>query len=178
MSSAELRKRFPDAETDGSDLLLRVERDAWVATVAELRDQLGLDWFDFLTAVDEAEEGFDVVARLWGVDARVGVRLVVRCPRDEARVPSLASLYAGAAWHERHAAEMFGIAFDGHPSPGRLLLPPALDGTPLRKEFLLASRLAAPWPGAKEPGEGDADLDQPGRRRVPQPPGVPEGWRP
>ncbi|MGI9607543.1 MAG: NADH-quinone oxidoreductase subunit C, partial [Acidimicrobiales bacterium] len=28
--------------------------------------------------------------------------------------------YPGANWHEREAAEMFGIEFVGHPNPGSL----------------------------------------------------------
>jgi NADH-quinone oxidoreductase subunit C len=45
---------------------------------------------------------------------------------------------------------------------------------PLRKDFVLASRVAKAWPGAKEPGESD-EKRAPSRRRV-VPPGVPEGW--
>jgi NADH-quinone oxidoreductase subunit C len=68
---------------------------------------------------------------------------------------------------------MFGVEFDGHPRPGRLLLPDSFEGHPLRKDFPLASRAVQEWPGAKEPGEREAAGR--GRRRVAAP-GVPEGW--
>jgi NADH-quinone oxidoreductase subunit C len=62
---------------------------------------------------------------------------------------------------------MFGIGFPGELP--KLLLPPEFEGHPLRKDFVLASRVAKAWPGAKEPGEhGDAP-----RRQAMRPPGVP-----
>jgi NADH-quinone oxidoreductase subunit C len=149
-----------------------VTRDDWVPSVTAVRDQLGLTFFDLLTAVDELDAGFDVVLRLWAPAGRYGLLLRTRCPRDDAHVPSLTDVFAGAAWHERQVWEMFDISFDGHPGLRRLLLPDGFEGHPLRKEFVLASRVAKPWPGAKDPGESDKDLQDRPRRRV-QPPGVP-----
>ena len=69
---------------------------------------------------------------------------------------------------------MFGITFEGHPNLVPLLLPDGFEGHPLRKDFVLAARVAKPWPGAKEPGESDADgapagppQDPPARRPRP-----------
>ena len=128
-----------------------VPRERWVEAVTAARDDEVLDgsFFDVLLAVDEHPGGFDVVVRLWSVAARHGFHLRTRCPRGDARVPSLTGVFGGAAWHERVAAEMLGIAFDGHPSLLPLLLPEELAGAqPLRKERLLAAR-SAPWPGAE-----------------------------
>jgi NADH-quinone oxidoreductase subunit C len=88
-------------------------------------------------------------------------------------VPSLAGVFAGAGWHERQVWEMFGVTFDGHPGLVPLLLPDGFEGHPLRKEFVLASRVAKAWPGAKEPGESDRDLATGRPRRRILPPGVP-----
>jgi NADH-quinone oxidoreductase subunit C len=71
---------------------------------------------------------------------------------------------------------MFGLTFEGHPNLVPLLLPDGFEGHPLRKDFVLAARAAKAWPGAKEPGESDADLGRgssPGRRKT-RPPGVPD----
>lgn len=150
-------------------LTVDVPREVWVAAALAARDQLGLVMFDVLTAVDELEAGFDVVLRLWSPAERVGLLLRTRCPRDDARVPSLHEVFPGAAWHERSLAEMFGIDVEGHPDLRPLLLP---DGHahPLRKDVVLAARVARPWPGAPEPGESTSDT--PARRRQ-RPPGVP-----
>ena len=147
-------------------LAVDVDRDVWVAVVTAARDDLGFAYFDLLTAVDEQAAGFDVVLRLWSVPERAGLLLRTRCPRDDPRVPSLTDVFAGAAWHERQTAELFGIGFDGHPGLAPLLLSERFEGHPLRKDFVLASRVVKPWPGAKEPGESDADLvDAPVRRK-------------
>ena len=154
-----------------------VARTEWLAAVSAAKTELGLTFFDLLTAVDVLEVGFEVVLRLWSPDGRYGLLLRTRCPRDDAHVPSLAAVFAGAAWHERQVWEMFDIGFDGHPDLRRLLLPDSFVGHPLRKEFVLAARVAKPWPGAKDPGESDLDLVERPRRRL-QPPGVPRPGAP
>ena len=50
-------------------------------------------------------------------------------PRDAARLPTIRGVFAGAAWHEREAAELFGVEFVGG-DPRRLLLSPGFVGTP------------------------------------------------
>jgi NADH-quinone oxidoreductase subunit C len=91
--------------------------------------------------------------------------------RDAPAVASIVDLYAGAAWHERETYEMFGIDFPGHPNLSPLLLPTEFDGHPLRKDFVLAARVAKPWPGAQEPGESHVEAAS--RRQPIRPPGVP-----
>jgi NADH-quinone oxidoreductase subunit C len=154
----------------------------WVAGLAFARDELGCTYFDWLSAVDELDDGFSVVAHLRCIPRRDALLIKTRLPRDGASLPSVTGIFAGAAWHERETAEMFGIDFPGHPHLVPLLLPDGFEGHPLRKDFVLAARAAKPWPGAKEPGESDADHARqrsPGRRKM-LPPGVPDpvAWGP
>ncbi|ARQ69235.1 NADH-quinone oxidoreductase subunit C [Streptomyces marincola] len=144
----------------------------WTAALTAARDRLGCTFFDWLSAVDEPGTGFLVVAHVVALGApprRLLLRTVV--PHEAAVLPTATGVYAGAAWHERETHEMFGIDFPGHPGLAPLLLPDAFEGHPLRKDFVLAARVAKAWPGAKEPGE-------PGhggpRRRQALPPGVPD----
>jgi NADH-quinone oxidoreductase subunit C len=151
-----------------------VDSAGWVEALMAARDRLGCGFFDFLTAVDASEDGFWVVAHLAAVRPGRVDSLLVRTtvPRDEARVDCVCAVYAGAGWHERETHEMFGIDIAGHRPLDTLLLPDGFEGFPLRKDFILASRVAKPWPGAKEPGESDHD-GAPSRRRT-RPPGVPD----
>ena len=72
-------------------------------------------------------------------------------PRDDPRIDTVQGVFAGAAWHEREVAELFGVEFVGG-ERRRLLLNPEFEGTPLRKDEVLAARTGMNWPGAKEPG--------------------------
>jgi NADH-quinone oxidoreductase subunit C len=142
-----------------------VAADRWVAAATELRDN-GFDFFDWLSAYDDADSGIAVVVRVWSVARREGAMLRTWVPRDNGSLRTLTMVWAGAAWHERETTEMFGLGFTGHPDLRPLLLPEGFAGHPLRKEFVLASRAVKEWPGAKEPGSS-----VPGRKR---PPGVPD----
>jgi NADH-quinone oxidoreductase subunit C len=144
----------------------------WIEVLTYLRDS-GYTFFDWLTGVDEAPDGFHVVAHVYSPDE--GARLLVRThvPRDDPRLPTAVGVYRGANWHERETFEMFGVIFDGHPYLVPLLLPDGFEGHPLRKDFILAARVAKAWPGAKEPGE--SGHGSPSRRKT-LPPGVPADW--
>ena len=172
-----------------------VPRGFWAAALLTARDELGFTFFDWLTAVDQLdaadEPGFDVVCHLWSLPRREHLLLRTRVPAAEPVLDTATEAFAGASWHERETFEMFGIEFAGHPHLVPLLLPDGFEGHPLRKDFVLAARAAKAWPGAKEPGESDADKDtddagrgrggaaSPGRRKT-RPPGVPdpEVWGP
>jgi NADH:ubiquinone oxidoreductase subunit C len=171
------------AESFGPDAF-DVPAASWTAAHQAIRDELGMVFFDWLTASDELTDGFRVVSHVAGFHGPGTVEhLLLRTlvPRETPRLSTLTSLYAGANWHERETFEMFGIEFEGHPNLVPLLLPDGFEGNPLRKEFVLASRVAKPWPGAKEPGESDhaPKAGAPSRRRM-LPPGVPdtETWGP
>jgi len=65
------------------------------------------------------------------------VRLKVFLQRDGAlTVPSLYGLFRGADWQERETFDMYGIQFEGHPHPKRLLMPEDWKGYPLRKDYV------------------------------------------
>ncbi|MFE3378176.1 NADH-quinone oxidoreductase subunit C [Streptomyces anulatus] len=185
-SAAESYDRLPDAVTDlfGDEAtaesaydLLTVDVPAadWLTALRTARDELGCTYFDWLSAVDEPGTGFRVCAHVAALGTGTVRRLMVRTtvPHDAAVLPSAIDVYAGAAWHERETHEMFGVAFDGHPHLVPLLLPEGFEGHPLRKDFVLAARVAKAWPGAKEPGEPAEGHTGP-KRRAMLPPGVPD----
>ena len=51
-------------------------------------------------------------------------------------LPSIYGLFRGADWQERETFDMYGIQFEGHPHPKRLLMPEDWKGWPLRKDYV------------------------------------------
>ncbi|MEU4495306.1 NADH-quinone oxidoreductase subunit C [Streptomyces sp. NPDC023998] len=176
--------RLPDAVTEifGEEataerayelLTVDVPVGSWIAALEIARDKLGCTYFDWLSAVDEPGTGFRICAHVVAVGGGTVRRLLLRTtvPHTAPSLPSAVEIYAGAAWHERETHEMFGVEFPGHPHLVPLLLPEGFEGHPLRKDFVLAARVAKAWPGAKEPGE--SEHGGPKRRQM-LPPGVPD----
>ncbi|WP_329621757.1 NADH-quinone oxidoreductase subunit C [Streptomyces sp. NBC_01255] len=156
-------------------LTVDVPPAAWITALTTARDELGCTYFDWLSAVDEPGTGFRVCAHVVALSAgHPPRRLLVRTtvPHAAPALPTAIGVYAGAGWHERETHEMFGVDFTGHPHLVPLLLPENFEGHPLRKDFVLAARVAKAWPGAKEPGESH-DGGGPKRRQM-LPPGVPD----
>ena len=139
------------------------------------RELLEAGYFlETLTAV-QVREGLLVT---WLFDSfedpgRLALRALVG--PGERELPSLAGVYPGAEWHEREAADFFGLRFLDNPNPVPFLLDPAFPGPPpllkVPGENVAALRdlkifgeaeildpawraLAAPAPPAK--GEGEA----------------------
>ncbi|MFD7508662.1 NADH-quinone oxidoreductase subunit C, partial [Streptomyces sp. NPDC059853] len=149
-----------------------VPAERWLAALRTARDELGCTFFDWLSAVDEGADGFRVCAHVVALGAPPrGLLLRTLLPREAPSLRSATGVYAGAAWHERETREMFGVDFPGHPGLEPLLLPESFEGHPLRKDFVLAARVAKAWPGAKEPGESGHGAP---KRRQTLPPGVPD----
>ena len=151
-----------------------VAPEGWLDAVEAARDD-GYRFFDWLGVEDLVgrQDVLLVVLALRRLDQPADVLLLgVELDRAAPRLDSIRTLFAGAAWHEREAAELFGMEFVGG-QPGRLLLATGFTGSPLRKDEVLAARTALAWPGAKEPGESDlAESPRKARRLVP--PGVPD----
>ena len=65
------------------------------------------------------------------------VRLKVFLSREGTpTLPSIYGLFRGADWQERETYDMYGISFEGHPHPKRLLMPEDWKGWPLRKDYI------------------------------------------
>jgi NADH-quinone oxidoreductase subunit C len=158
-----LRARF------GRDVLDLVEQHGHaVATVTAeryrdvcrfLRDDpdVACDYCDFTAGVDFGPEGgFEVVTHLFSIRHQHNVRIKVKLPHADPVCPTVSDLFPTSNWHERETREMFGIRFEGHPKPVKLLLSEPFEGEPLRKDFPLMTREVKPWPGAVE-GEEEED---------------------
>lgn len=161
-AGSRLRARFGDdveiTEALGQ-VAATVTAERYHDLIRFLRDEpeFACDYCDFTGAVDlGAEQGFEVVTQLYSIEHHHEVRVKLRLPAEDPVAPTISDLYAGCNWHEREAMEMFGVRFEGHPQPVKLLLSELFEGNPLRKDFALMSREVKPWPGAVE-GEEEED---------------------
>ncbi|HEX6945764.1 MAG TPA: NADH-quinone oxidoreductase subunit C [Acidimicrobiia bacterium] len=161
------------AEITVGTVKVKVPADRWVETHRIARDDLGLGFFSFLSAIEWAnevsvgyplsepvEERIEVISTLGDLSEGKRVTFSTDLPLDSPRIQSIVEVFPGANWHEREAHEMFGIVFEGHPNLVHLYLPDGFMGHPLRKSFPLLSREVKPWPGDVDveamPGEAQS----------------------
>ena len=106
---------------------------------------LAFDFLADLTAVDYSprEPRFEVVYMLVSIPNRQRLRVKVPLAGNAAHVATVTGVWPGANWLEREVWDMFGIVFDGHPDPRRLLMPEDWEGFPLRKDFPVQIRRPA-----------------------------------
>ena len=156
-----LEQQFGDKVT-GKDL---ETHDPWVAVAAPaLRevarfclddDRLKLDYLRNLHVVDwlitdpkkaeklAVEPHLEVLYHLYSLKHRHQITLKVMLERWKdgqegvlPEVPSLATVWKIAEWHEREAYDLSGIRFLDHPNLHRLLCPDDWVGHPLRKDYV------------------------------------------
>jgi NADH-quinone oxidoreductase subunit C len=167
-------------------LVVRVRPDAWRRAAEVSKHELECDFLSFISGVDwqpaprEGDEAggdtsspvqptetsfgvagsagrLQVFAHVESTKRHWGVTLKTDVDERDPHADSWVTTYPGADWHERECWEMFGIAFDGHPSLRHLYLPSEFEGHPLRKDYPLLARVVKPWPGLVdvEPMPGD-----------------------
>ena len=138
-----LQQAAPDATVEpvpSIDLqtAISVSRDHVLDVARVLRDAANLR-FAFLaelTAVDvwPREPRFEVVYVLVSIEHRLRLRMKVRLHGADAHLATVSGIWPAANWLEREVWDLFGIVFDGHPDPRRLLMPEDWEGFPLRKD--------------------------------------------
>jgi len=146
--------------SDFRTVKVQVATTDWVETITTARDELGLIFFSYLSAIDwsnevsvgdppadTVDERYEVLCGLADITEGKMVHFSTSLAKGEASLPTITGVFPGAGWHEREAAEMFGITFEGHPNPGPLYLPDGFQGNPLQKSYPLLSREVKPWPG-------------------------------
>jgi NADH-quinone oxidoreductase subunit C len=124
-----------------------VSRDELPEVARVLRDHpdLRFDFLAELTAVDvwPHEPRFEVVYTLVSIEHRVRLRLKVRLEGADARIGTVTGVWPAANWLEREVWDLFGIVFESHPDPRRLLMPEDWEGFPLRKDYPVQIKLPA-----------------------------------
>jgi NADH-quinone oxidoreductase subunit C len=148
---AVLQEAAPGASVEPSPTIdqhptIYVDRDRLSVIALALRDHptLRFDFLAELTAVDfhPREPRFEIVYVLVSIARAARLRLKVRLHGEDAHVATVTSVWPAANWLEREVWDMFGVVFDGHPDPRRLLMPDDWEGYPLRKDYPVQIRKA------------------------------------
>jgi NADH-quinone oxidoreductase subunit C len=155
-----LKKKFGDKITGGNTTAL----DPWIEVAPQalpevcryLRDEkdLRFNYLNCISGVDYFEGDpkkaakvdwkphMEVVYHLWSLVHKHSIVLKVILPRwkDDVpgqipEVPSVASIWSTADWHEREVYDLSGVRFIGHPNLARILCPEDWVGYPLRKDY-------------------------------------------
>jgi NADH-quinone oxidoreductase subunit C len=141
---ASLKDAVPGAQIEGVPSVdlqttIYVLREDMAAVARALRDrpELGFNLLAEMTAVDfwPREPRFELVYILVSIPNRLRVRMKVRLPGADPHVSTMIGVWPAANWLEREVWDLFGISFEGHPDPRRLLMPEDWEGYPLRKDY-------------------------------------------
>ena len=145
-----LRGVVPDAAVevaaaaDGMPAIYVAREDA-VEVCLALRDHpaLGFSFAPDITGVDylPREPRYEVIVHLVALgippygDVAKRLRVKVRVPGDDPRMPTLSGVWKAMNWGEREVYDLFGNKFDGHPDLRRILMPDDWEGHPARKDY-------------------------------------------
>jgi NADH-quinone oxidoreductase subunit C len=153
-----LRRVLPDAgvevaaAADGMPAIY-VAREHVVDVCLALRDapELGFSFAPDITGVDylPREPRYEVMIHLVSLgvppygDVAKRLRVKVRIPGADPRMPTLSGVWKAMNWGEREVYDLFGIKFDGHPDLRRILMPDDWEGHPARKDYPVQINMTA-----------------------------------
>jgi NADH-quinone oxidoreductase subunit C len=105
-----------------------------------IHDEFDFDFLAYVTAVDywpEETPRFHVVYAFRSLSQKLILHLRAPVPGISPSLPSIEPVYRNANWQEREVFDMFGIKFEGHSDPRRILMPADWQGHPQRKDYPL-----------------------------------------
>ncbi len=131
-----------------------------IKEIAEVLISKGIR-FVHLTALDFLKERKHLELNYFFSSLEEKINIILKSEIDPFKdsVASLSDIIPGIVWAERECKDLFGISFEGHPDPRRLVLPDDWPDNiyPLRKEFSYNSKPPGKLETAvelKKPSEG------------------------
>ena len=120
---------------DVPTLVIKKEAYYKVAEYLKYNEQLGFDYLSELHGTDFGTH-MEVYAYLYSYRNTQNLAVKVKLDRDQPKIDSIVSLWAGADWPECEAYDLLGIVFTGHPNLHRIMLGENWVGHPLRKDYV------------------------------------------
>jgi NADH-quinone oxidoreductase subunit C len=121
------------------EITLVIDADAIINALQTLHDETKFNMLVDVRAVDylTTEPRFNVVYQLYSMETKARLTLRVPISGVNPHVDTCTSIFPGANWYEREVMDMFGIRFENHPDPRRIIMPADWQGHPLRKDYPL-----------------------------------------
>ena len=140
-----IKGKWPDAviemHAEHGDETVVLKRENFIEIVTQLKEDPAFDFnmLTDLTVVDGRDlkwkPRFEVVYHFYSIEKKHCLRVKMRVEENDAVVPTLCDLWPAANWLEREAWDMFGVVFENHPDPRRILMYAEFEGHPLRKDY-------------------------------------------
>jgi len=123
-----------------NEVHMLVKPEQIMAVLTLLHDEQHFELLSTMTAVDyypQSAPRFHVIYQLTSLAKNLSLQVRVPVSGDIPKLPTASGVYNAANWRERELLDMFGIEFEGHPDPRRILLPEDTVGHPLRRDYPL-----------------------------------------
>ena len=98
-----------------------------------VRNTYKFDLLKSITAIDNGEEGIELIYRLFNPIDEEDV-LISTVVKDEAE--SVSSLFDSAVADEKEIYDLFGVKFIGNKELKRIYMPESWEGHPLKKDYV------------------------------------------
>jgi len=87
-----------------------------------------------LATVSAVDKGLDIELIYHMSIKGAVINVKTEFPKEEPKINTITNIVSGANWIEREIMDLFGVTFEGHPDPRRLILTPELpkEQTPLK----------------------------------------------
>jgi NADH-quinone oxidoreductase subunit C len=140
LTAHELREVDPESVLDATFYRGRAEllvNPARIRSVLEYLHAKGYSFLASLHGVDyyPHEPRLGIVYELLDMKNVDRISVKARVHTDAPQIASVVELWPGANHPEREVFDMFGVEFEGHPDPRRILMPEDYEGHPQRRDF-------------------------------------------
>lgn len=122
------------------EISLIVKPEQIVEVCKTLQGEYGFEILSEQTAVDywpALTPRFHVIYQVRSLQNNLILGLRVPLDGNAPVMPTIERVYPNANWFERELWDMFGIRFEGHSDPRRIVMPEDWEGHPLRKDYPL-----------------------------------------
>lgn len=109
-----------------------IVKDNLAQTLDYIKNQYHFDTLKSITAVDNKEQGIELIYHLYNVEDEEDVTVSISV-KDEAE--SVSKIFDSAVADEKEIFDLFGVKFLGNEELKRLYMPESWEGHPLKKDY-------------------------------------------